>query len=105
MALPPSQTMFFLRCALEKTQICSLELEGFLASVRFALLQIAVKDTSEPGRHEDKALGFFSAVAQQCFIDEYLLAQSDDETRQAESLRSLVVARVWQREARYLNCC
>ncbi len=31
-------------------------------------------------------------MAQQCFIDEYLLAQSDDETRQAESLRSLVVA-------------
>jgi 2-polyprenyl-3-methyl-5-hydroxy-6-metoxy-1,4-benzoquinol methylase len=84
----------FLRCALENTQICSLELEGFLASIRFALLQIAVKDTSEPGCDEDRTLGFFSAVAQQCFIDEYLLAPSDDESRQAENLRSLVVERL-----------
>jgi hypothetical protein len=84
----------FLRCALEKTEFCSLELEEFLSSVRFALLQLAANAAPEFGGIGDKDLGFYAALAQQCFINEYLLVQSDDETRQAEGLRSLMLDRL-----------
>jgi len=84
----------FLRCALEKTEICNVELENFLLSVRFALLQLATEAAPEFGGVEDKALGFYAALAQQCFINEYVLAQSDDETQQAERLQSLLLERL-----------
>jgi SAM-dependent methyltransferase len=84
----------FLRCALEKTEICNVELENFLLSVRFVLLQLATGAAPEFGGVEGKVLGFYAALAQQCFINEYVLAQSDDETQQAERLRSLLLERL-----------
>jgi len=83
----------FLRCALEKTELCSLDLEGLLAAIRFALLQTA-RTAAGFDRVDDKVLGFYAAVAQQCFINEYVLAQSDDETRQLDGLRNLLLKRL-----------
>ena len=82
-----------LRCALEKTELCSQEIENFLTSVRFALLQATAGAAPDFGGIEDKVLGFYAAVAQQCFINEYVFAQSDDETRQAGNLRNLLAER------------
>jgi hypothetical protein len=83
-----------LRCALEKTEICSQEIENFLMCVRFALLQSTIAAGPDFGGIEDKVLGFYAALAQQCFINEYVFAQSDDETRQADNLRGLLAERV-----------
>ena len=83
-----------LRCALEKTELCGQEIENFLTSVRFALLQATTGAAPDFGGIEDKVLGFYAALAQQCFINEYVFAQSDDEARQADNLRSLLAERV-----------
>ena len=36
-------------------------------------------------------IGFFTAVAQQCFINEYIFAHTDDEIDKAQRLRGLLV--------------
>ena len=80
----------FLQCALETTAICDPQLESFLSSVRFAILQQATEANSSSDDTDEKALGFYATLAQQCFINEYVFAQSDDETRKAEDLRLLL---------------
>lgn len=37
-------------------------------------------------------LGFYAALAQQCFINEYVFAWADDEAIQAQSLRDSLIA-------------
>ena len=79
-----------LRCLLESTPVRDIELERFLTAVRFTMLEAA---SAEVDSHqvEEKALGWFCALAQQCFINEYIFAHTDDEIEKAQRLRALLV--------------
>ncbi len=75
-----------LTALLESSLIPNIPLERFLAGARHALLENAAGAApSDP--IDDTALRFFSVLAQQCFINEYVFAVTDDEMRQALDLR------------------
>ena len=65
------------------TQNMDIGLERFLTLARRLLLQAAASKEGDA----QNALSFYSALAQQCFINEYVFALADDELRQAEMLR------------------
>lgn len=73
---------------LENTPACDFEMEIFLTFARYALLQSAL--TGE--ETADKALAFYAALAQQCFINEYVFSCTEDELSQAQSLRDRLVS-------------
>jgi SAM-dependent methyltransferase/tetratricopeptide (TPR) repeat protein len=79
----------FLQCALQSTLICSLPIERLLTYLRLALLRRAQAAAFNALQVEHDSLGLFCALAQQCFIGEYVFAQSADETAQANHLREL----------------
>src|SRR5262249_25636763 len=63
----------FLRCALESTVIRGQLLESFLTRLRFALLRFATDNNTAASSSVMEALtACFGAVAQQCFINEYV---------------------------------
>jgi tetratricopeptide (TPR) repeat protein/SAM-dependent methyltransferase len=73
-----------LRCLLETAPIGSLELERFLTVARAALLAAAGREPpEEPG---PEVLEFYSALARQCFINEYMFDHTADEAAQARAL-------------------
>ncbi len=79
-----------LRCLLKSAPVCDLELERFLTAARFMMLEAAsAGDNSH--QVEENALRFFCALAQQCFVNEYIFAQTDHEIEQARRLRALLV--------------
>lgn len=80
----------FLRCALETIPIRGAPLERFLTFIRSALLHFAVTDF---GVADNAIIRLFCSIAQQCFINEYVFAQSDEETRQSEQLRDVLLQR------------
>lgn len=80
-----------LLCALlESVPTCDVELERFLTNARHAMLEAAIGKASD----EDigPALVFYSALARQCFINEYVFSHTDDEFRKASDLRDSLVA-------------
>jgi 2-polyprenyl-3-methyl-5-hydroxy-6-metoxy-1,4-benzoquinol methylase len=81
-----------LRAFIGATAVCDIELERLLTTCRQALLDAACAEESHaPGGNAD-ILEFFSALARQCFINEYVFAQSREESQQAASLRDKLVA-------------
>jgi SAM-dependent methyltransferase len=70
-------------CSLRLVRICQPGMEHFLTRLRALMLERAggrvIVDTKE--------LALFSALAQQCFVNEYVFAASGDEIRQATGLR------------------
>jgi Flp pilus assembly protein TadD/SAM-dependent methyltransferase len=80
-----------LQCLLQSTPICDLELERFLTAARFALLRRAAADTGASNIAEG-AIGFYCALARQCFINEYVFACGEDEMREALELRERLAA-------------
>jgi len=62
----------------------TIALEGVLTRARQQLLMRATM----PGPHEQSLLGFACALAQQCFINEYVFAVSEEETTQARELQN-----------------
>ena len=83
-----------LRCALELTVIFGAPLELLLTSLRSALLCLAADNSSGPAQVSDDVAHMFCALAQQCFINEYIFAQTDDETRRASEVRDLVAEKL-----------
>jgi len=77
----------FLRCALESTIICGVTLELFMTDLRRALLRLAMRNLSGRAKVADDVLGLFCAVAQQCFLNEYVFTQTAGETQRAHQLR------------------
>jgi SAM-dependent methyltransferase len=75
---------------LESAPICDVELERLMTSIRATLLQgdETVLDAVERG----EGLSFFSAVARQCFINEYVFDLTQDETVAIERLLHSVSA-------------
>ncbi len=80
----------FLCCALETTRLDGLSVERFLTDVRHALLQVATDAAPAFGGIEPAVLNFCSVLAQQNFINEYVYAESNEESRQAAALRDLL---------------
>src|SRR5712692_4765728 len=79
-----------LLCLLESTPIWDVELERFLTAARLVLLRRAA--AAAPGAAEDPAIGFWCALARQCFINEYVFACGDDELAMAQALRERLIA-------------
>ena len=79
-----------LRCLLEATTIFDIELERFLTAARQTMLETASAGSTSQQVGEDM-LRFFCALAQQCFINEYIFACTDHENEQAGCLRARLV--------------
>jgi 2-polyprenyl-3-methyl-5-hydroxy-6-metoxy-1,4-benzoquinol methylase len=79
-----------LGCLLESTIVFDLELERFVTALRRTMLAAAVGDLS-PQLLRQESLRFWCALAQQCFINEYIFYCSDEEKQQAEQLRERLV--------------
>jgi tetratricopeptide (TPR) repeat protein/SAM-dependent methyltransferase len=87
-----------LRSLLENAHVCDLGLERLLTLVRHALLDAAV-ETASGDQGEDPALGFYCAVARQCFVNEFVFAQTDEEIDRAQRLQERLVAALQSGEA------
>lgn len=72
---------------LEAAPVCDVGMERFLTMARRVLL-----DTAGDAAPTTEGIAFHSALARQCFINEYVFAVSDDELRAAEALRDLLSA-------------
>jgi ubiquinone/menaquinone biosynthesis C-methylase UbiE len=81
----------FLCCALETVLISTEPLERFLTYMRSALLSFAYSPTVSLSANANAVVRLFSAIAQQCFINEYVFAQSAEETRHSSELRDFLL--------------
>jgi len=72
-----------LRTLLECDPITDISVERLLTNVRHAILSASAEDSAP----DENVLGFYSAVARQCFINEYVYAITDAEADQAQRLR------------------
>ena len=85
----------FLRCALELTPLHGVALELFLTKLRSTLLRLVVDGAFDGAQVDaDDIVHLFCALAQQCFINEYVFAQTDQEFKQASELRGLLLERL-----------
>lgn len=75
-----------LQCLLENAPACNLQLEQFLTLARATLLDAAIDAAISP-TPDDKVVRFYSALARQCFINEYVYSCEVDEFNQASVLR------------------
>jgi SAM-dependent methyltransferase len=80
----------FLRCALGSTIIRGVPLEMFLSGLRQALLRHADSGASDSLAMQDGVAGLFCALAEQCFLNEYIFAQTAEETNRAAQFRALL---------------
>ena len=85
-SLPGLAADVLLRHVLRSTPIRDLALERLLTSIRCSLLQAATRPGGDDRIDED-VLAFCSALAQQCFINEYVFATTAEEARQAGQLK------------------
>lgn len=76
---------------LVSTPVCDIEMERFLTLARSAMLELASGTTADDADNEP-ALGFFCALARQCFINEYVYSYTEDELRKATALRDQLVS-------------
>jgi Tfp pilus assembly protein PilF/SAM-dependent methyltransferase len=87
-----------LRALMENTPVCDVELEQFLTSLRYCLLQIATDEENVAGTRaggcewQEEGTLFWCALARQCFINEYVFAYSPEEYQQALRLKEQVAA-------------
>lgn len=82
-----SDLLVALLCA---TPVADIELERFLTIARRHLLDVAA--TTGPGADADTPLIFYSALARQCFINEYVFHHGGDEFQKAGDLRDRLTA-------------
>jgi len=75
---------------LETTSICDIALEQFAASLRYSLL-MAARSQGESIVPED-VLRLYCALARQCYINNYVFAQSDVEIENVRALRDALIA-------------
>ena len=95
----------FLRCALASTIIRGVTLELFLTGLRHALLRLAMGNISDPTKVADNVLDLFCALGQQCFLNEYVYAQTADETQGARNNCVRCCCKKCRPVAGCLRCC
>lgn len=71
-----------LRCLLECQPVIDIDLERLLTNIRCVML--AAADDS----FDESLLGFYCAVARQCFVNEYVFSVTDAEAEQVQRLRA-----------------
>ena len=76
-----------LRCAMEATTLPSVKLELLLGYARAELLRLAGEQDDDNGDIDDDTVAFACALARQCFINEYVCAQTEAEGELASVLR------------------
>ncbi len=76
---------------LECDPITDVAIERFLTNVRSAMLTIA---NGEDRVVDERELEFYSAVARQCFINEYVYAPAESEEVRARELQSALAQRI-----------
>jgi SAM-dependent methyltransferase len=84
----------FLRCALQTNIIRGVPLEFFLTSLRSALLRLALANIVDAVKIDDDLVALFCALAQQCFLNEYVFGRSDEEAREADRLRGVLLQKL-----------
>lgn len=72
---------------LDAMPVCDIEMERFLTLARHALLEAAMTASGD-----ETPLGFYGALARQCFINEYVFCYTGDEIRRASDLRDALAA-------------
>ena len=77
-----------LQCLLTNSLAADRQLERVLTGLRLALLTSA--RAASRGAQREAGIAFFAALARQCFITDYVYAESDGEREEAEALRSLL---------------
>jgi Flp pilus assembly protein TadD/SAM-dependent methyltransferase len=77
-----------LHALMQSAQVRTVALEGVLTGARRQLLARA----TIPAADENALLGFACALAQQCFINEYVFAVSEEEAAQARDLQDTLAA-------------
>ena len=81
-----------LLCALlNSVPINDMEIERFLTMARSCLLETATV-LAGSGGDSGSPLSFYSALARQCFVNEYVFSYTDDEFLKASELRDSLVA-------------
>ncbi|MDO8812537.1 MAG: tetratricopeptide repeat protein [Gallionella sp.] len=78
-----------LSALLDAMPVCDIEMERFLTMARHALLEAAVTASVDDASN---ALSFYSALARQCFVNEYVFCCTDDEIKKADDLRDSLAA-------------
>jgi len=77
----------YFRVVLESTTVRDIRLEHWLTAMRGALLRATL--VGEPPASDD-ILAFASALAQQCFINEYIFTVSSAEVEQVQRLKAML---------------
>jgi 2-polyprenyl-3-methyl-5-hydroxy-6-metoxy-1,4-benzoquinol methylase len=75
---------------LQSKVVHDLELERLLTVIRRGLLQCAIESDRQPV--DDDGLAFFCALAQQCFLNEYVFALGDVEQAELQRVHDRIVA-------------
>lgn len=84
----------FFRCALETKPICGAELERFLTLLRSTLLDLVYSGATDAAIDHDDLLDLIAAMAQQCFINEFVYAAGEPEIRRSAHLRDVLVQKL-----------
>ena len=84
----------FLQCALQSKLIRGVPLELFLTGLRAKLLGLAGDEAFASAKIGVDIAGLFCALAQQCFINEYVYAHGEEERQQACQLRDLLLQKL-----------
>ena len=72
-----------------------IDVERFLTVLRAGMLQRAADGKTE----SDIALGLYAALARQCFINDYVFVETEDERRKVEALRTAIGNAIRNNEA------
>jgi Tfp pilus assembly protein PilF/2-polyprenyl-3-methyl-5-hydroxy-6-metoxy-1,4-benzoquinol methylase len=80
-----------LHAMLEATPARPIEFERFLTCSRYALLETAFSKQA-PDLSDIAALGFYAALSQQCFVNEYIFDCDDREMPMAVACRTKLLA-------------
>jgi 2-polyprenyl-3-methyl-5-hydroxy-6-metoxy-1,4-benzoquinol methylase/Flp pilus assembly protein TadD len=79
-----------LQALLQSKVVHDLELERLLTAIRRGLLRRAIESDRQPV--DDDGLAFFCALAQQCFLNEYIFALGDVEQAELQRVHDRIVA-------------
>jgi tetratricopeptide (TPR) repeat protein/SAM-dependent methyltransferase len=79
-----------LACLLGSAPVADIEFERFLTNARFALLQIAAA-TDVSAQVDERPLAFGCSLARQCFLNEHVFADTEEERDLARGLRDKAI--------------
>jgi SAM-dependent methyltransferase/tetratricopeptide (TPR) repeat protein len=81
----------YFRIVLEQATVCDAALERWLTALRASILRAVVRRELPAG---GGTLAFCSALAQQCFINEYVFFAAPDEAEMLATLRTLALEQI-----------